>query len=99
MASKRARTVLTSGGLVPVMDMGGGQHSVFAKAPTWLVAAGLWALWLAEPDPVSKRLAAIAGRSVAVLAVLDAMRFAMDNDPAPLLIALLVAIQIGTSRA
>ena len=73
--------------------------SVFAKAPTWLVAAGLWALWLAEPDPVSKRLAAIAGRSVAVLAVLDAMRFAMDNDPAPLLIALLVAIQIGTSRA
>jgi TPR repeat protein len=32
MASKRARTVLTSGGLAPVMDMGGGQHSVFAKA-------------------------------------------------------------------
>jgi hypothetical protein len=72
--------------------------SVFAKAPTWLVAAGLWALWLAEPDPVSKRLAAIAGRSVTVLAVLDAMRFAMDNDPAPLLIALLVAIQIATAR-
>lgn len=32
MSSKRARTVLTSGGLAPVMDMGGGQHSVFAKA-------------------------------------------------------------------
>jgi hypothetical protein len=32
MASKRARTVLTSGGLAPVMDTGGGQHSVFAKA-------------------------------------------------------------------
>lgn len=32
MAAKRARTVLTSGGLAPVMDMGGGQHSVFAKA-------------------------------------------------------------------
>ena len=73
--------------------------SAFARTPTWLIAAGLWALWLAEPDPVSKRLAAIAGRSVAVLAVLDAMHFAMDNDPAPLLIALLVAIQIGTSRA
>jgi hypothetical protein len=73
--------------------------AAFASAPTWLVAAGLWALWQAEPDPVSKRLAAIAGRSVAVLAVLDAMRFAMDNDPAPLLIALLVALQIGSARA
>jgi uncharacterized caspase-like protein len=29
---KRSRTVLTSGGLEPVMDTGGGQHSVFAKA-------------------------------------------------------------------
>lgn len=32
MANKRSRTVLTSGGLAPVMDEGGGQHSVFAKA-------------------------------------------------------------------
>jgi hypothetical protein len=32
MANKRSRTVLTSGGLAPVMDAGGGQHSVFAKA-------------------------------------------------------------------
>ncbi|MCS6946755.1 MAG: caspase family protein, partial [Steroidobacteraceae bacterium] len=32
MSAKRARTVLTSGGLAPVMDQGGGQHSVFAKA-------------------------------------------------------------------
>ena len=40
-----------------------------------------------------------AAHSVAVLAVLDAMRFAMDNDPAPLLIALLVALQIGSARA
>jgi hypothetical protein len=32
MSTKRARTVLTSGGLAPVMDSGGGQHSVFAKA-------------------------------------------------------------------
>lgn len=29
---KRARTVLTSGGLEPVVDSGGGGHSVFAKA-------------------------------------------------------------------
>jgi len=32
MASARARTVLTSGGVAPVMDGGGGNHSVFAKA-------------------------------------------------------------------
>ncbi len=32
MAEKRSRTVLTSGGLKPVLDTGGGQHSVFAKA-------------------------------------------------------------------
>jgi hypothetical protein len=32
MASKRSRTVLTSGGLAPVLDAGGGRHSVFAKA-------------------------------------------------------------------
>jgi len=32
MASKRARVVLTSGGVQPVLDSGGGGHSVFAKA-------------------------------------------------------------------
>ena len=32
MASKKARVVLTSGGLAPVMDAGGGEHSVFASA-------------------------------------------------------------------
>ncbi|MGH7320610.1 MAG: caspase family protein [Candidatus Rokuibacteriota bacterium] len=32
LAEKRARTVLSSGGLEPVLDSGGGQHSVFAKA-------------------------------------------------------------------
>jgi uncharacterized caspase-like protein len=32
MARKRSRTVLTSGGLAPVSDSGGGEHSVFAKA-------------------------------------------------------------------
>ena len=32
MVKKRARTALTSGGLAPVMDAGGGDHSVFAKA-------------------------------------------------------------------
>lgn len=32
MLKTRSRTVLTSGGLKPVMDGGGGQHSVFANA-------------------------------------------------------------------
>jgi len=32
MLKTRSRTVLTSGGLQPVMDGGGGNHSVFAKA-------------------------------------------------------------------
>ena len=31
MASRRTRVVLTSGGLEPVMDSGGGEHSVFAE--------------------------------------------------------------------
>ncbi|MFQ5953520.1 MAG: caspase family protein [Kiloniellales bacterium] len=32
MNERRSRTVLTSGGLEPVVDVGGGGHSVFAKA-------------------------------------------------------------------
>lgn len=32
MNSRKARTVLTSGGVKPVMDTGGGDHSVFANA-------------------------------------------------------------------
>lgn len=32
MNSRKARTVLTSGGIKPVMDLGGGDHSVFANA-------------------------------------------------------------------
>ncbi|QSA96411.1 caspase family protein [Methylococcus sp. EFPC2] len=32
MTNRKARTVLTSGGVQPVMDEGGGDHSVFAKA-------------------------------------------------------------------
>lgn len=31
MASKRSRTALTSGGLEPVLDAGGGAHSIFAR--------------------------------------------------------------------
>jgi hypothetical protein len=32
MADKRARLVLSSGGVQPVLDSGGGKHSVFAAA-------------------------------------------------------------------
>jgi uncharacterized caspase-like protein len=32
MASKRARVMLSSGGVQPVLDSGGGKHSVFANA-------------------------------------------------------------------
>ena len=32
MSARRSRTVLTSGGVAPVLDAGGGRHSVFAKA-------------------------------------------------------------------
>ncbi len=39
MATKRARVVLTSGGLAPVLDIGGGAHSVFAKALLGVLAS------------------------------------------------------------
>ncbi len=32
MAGKKSRTALTSGGIAPVLDSGGGDHSIFAKA-------------------------------------------------------------------
>lgn len=32
MATRRARTILTSGGVAPVLDEGDGQHSIFARA-------------------------------------------------------------------
>jgi len=32
IAAQRSRTILSSGGLQPVLDKGGGNHSVFAKA-------------------------------------------------------------------
>lgn len=66
----------------------------FALTPAWLLATALWALWQAEPDPVSRRLASIAGGNIGVLAILETLRFAMDADPAPTLLALLVGVQI-----
>jgi hypothetical protein len=62
--------------------------------PTWVIATGLWVLWQVEVDPVSKTFAALAGAQLGVLVVLDATRFAMDNDPAPTLMGILVAVSI-----
>lgn len=60
----------------------------------WILTTVLWALWNLEPDPISKRFAAMAGANMGVLLLLEAMQFAMDNDPAPTLMTLLIAIQI-----
>lgn len=67
--------------------------------PPWMLAAALWALWNVEPDPVSRRFAAVAGGTVGVLVLMDAMQFAMDNDPAPTLVALLISIQLFEEQA
>ena len=64
------------------------------ETPPWVLATGLWVLWQVEVDPVSKTFAAMAGTQLGVLVVLDAMRFAMDNDPAPTLVAILIAVSI-----
>jgi len=69
-----------------------------AGMPSWLIAAGLWAVWQVEVDPVGKRLLLVAGVNIAVLVVLDALRFATDNDPFPTLIALLTAVRILESN-
>jgi hypothetical protein len=62
--------------------------------PSWLMAVALWGLGRADPDPVGRAFAAMAGASVAVVVVLDAMQFAMDKDPGATLMAVLVAIRI-----
>lgn len=69
----------------------------FLLVPAWLVAVALWGLWQLEPDEVSKSFAARAGVNLGIVALLDAMRFAMDNDPAPTLMALLITIRIWDS--
>jgi hypothetical protein len=63
------------------------------------VGSALWALWLADPDRIGRTFAATAGANVAVLVLLDSTQFAMDNDPAPVLIGLLVTIRILESQS
>jgi hypothetical protein len=62
--------------------------------PIWMLAVGMWILWELEPDPVSKSLAAVAGANLGVLMLLDAMQFAMDNDPGLILISLLLVVRV-----
>lgn len=68
--------------------------ATLAHTPAWLLTSAIWALWRVDRDPVSKRLLAIAGTNLAIIATLDALRFAIDDDPAPTLLALLVTIKI-----
>ena len=44
MAKKRSRTVLTSGGLEPVSDSGGGSHSIFAKSFLTVLRENTWVI-------------------------------------------------------
>jgi hypothetical protein len=66
--------------------------------PPWVVAAGMWGLWLADGvcggGAVGRAFLAAAGANVAVLVVLDAARFALDNDPALTLLSILISIRI-----
>jgi uncharacterized protein len=70
LAKARSRTVLTSGGVEPVMDGGGGQHSVFAQSFLDVLAH--------NQDPIEgQRLY----REVAARVVDAARRFKVDQQP------------------
>jgi hypothetical protein len=62
--------------------------------PSWILAVGMWILCALEPDPVSKSLAVTAGANMGVLVLLDAMQAAMDNDPALILVSLLLIVRV-----
>lgn len=70
LVKARARTALTSGGVQPVMDGGGGEHSVFAKA-------FLDVLWENDGALETQRLY----REVAARVVFVAERFKVDQRP------------------
>jgi hypothetical protein len=65
-----------------------------AGLPPWLLTVALWGAWRIDAEPVSRRLLAIAGTNLATLTVLDASRFAMDDDPVPTLIGAFLLIKI-----
>ena len=63
--------------------------------PVWIVAAWLWAVWCMDShSETTQKFAAMAGSNLAVLVLLESIQFALDNDPAPVLIIMLVGIRI-----
>ncbi len=62
--------------------------------PLWELACALALLWRFAPDPVSGRVAAVAGGSILVQLLLAWLQPALQNDPALVLLAALVAIDI-----
>jgi hypothetical protein len=78
------------------------QFAVFAvtndmhlqSVPLWALGAVLWVVWTLEPDAITKQFAAIAGANVLVLLVLQCIGFAVDSDPAPVLLGIIVTIGI-----
>jgi len=70
-----------------------------AGVPNWLLAAGLYGVWQLETDPVSRRMASVAGSHLAVLVALDALRFSTESDGALTLAALLLAVRIFEDNA
>jgi hypothetical protein len=65
-----------------------------AGLPPWLLTVALWVAWRVDSEPVSRRLLAIAGTNLATLTILDASRFAMDDDPVPTLIGAYLVVKI-----
>jgi hypothetical protein len=47
-----------------------------------------------RPSSAGKTFAANAAANVGVVAILDAARFVLDNDPVPTLLSILIAFQI-----
>ena len=62
--------------------------------PLWELAYALALVWRFSPDPVSARVASVAGGSVLVQLLLSWLQPAMQNDPFLVLLAVLMAIDI-----
>ena len=70
IAGKRSRTVLTSGGLQPVLDGGGGEHSIFARA--------LLTVLKLNDEPIS---GALLHREVAARVTYAASELGVEQNP------------------
>jgi hypothetical protein len=78
MATKRARVVLTSGGVQPVLDGGGGDHSIFAAAflDTLETNEGVLESQRLAQRVVQKVTTSAAGASIDQIPVYAPIRFA-----------------------